>query len=195
MSNRVVMMYWDCPSCGRKHIEGLTHDCPSCGKQRGESTRFYLDNGPKKYVDHKVIGADWYCEYCNALNPATLNKCENCGSPRSESTKNYFDFKNNDSSLKSNNNKDYLINKIVENENKDEEENIVNDDSKNNTLSSITNNISNISINTDILLRIFGYSALSVLVIFIIISPILLYEKSTLKCLFILQIRFKKHYG
>ena len=91
MADKIVMGYWDCPSCGSTGIPGTTYDCPNCGRQRGKETKFYMKSGPVEYVPgHKVTGADWYCEYCGALNTAERTTCENCGSPKSESKDDYF---------------------------------------------------------------------------------------------------------
>lgn len=107
--SRTVMMYWDCPACGTKHIEGTTYDCPNCGRQRDDDTRFYLDKGPKQYIDNHVVkGADWHCTYCNALNSAGLTTCENCGSPRSEATDDYFTLKHKKPSTDTNPNHEKL---------------------------------------------------------------------------------------
>ncbi|SEM28313.1 MULTISPECIES: zinc finger Ran-binding domain-containing protein [unclassified Butyrivibrio] len=94
MEDKIVMGYWDCPSCGSTGIPGKTYDCPNCGRQRGKETKFYMKSGPVEYVPgHKVTGADWYCEYCGALNTAERTTCENCGSPKSDSKDDYFSLK------------------------------------------------------------------------------------------------------
>ena len=91
MDDKVVMGYWDCPSCGSTGIPGTTYDCPNCGRQRGKETKFYMKSGKVEYVPgHKVVGADWYCEYCGALNTAGKTVCENCGAPKEESKDDYF---------------------------------------------------------------------------------------------------------
>ena len=96
MSDKIVMGYWDCSQCGAKGIKGTIYDCPSCGCQRGKETRFYMKDGPVEYVEgHKVVGADWYCEYCGALNSASRDTCENCNSSKKESEKDYFSFQEN----------------------------------------------------------------------------------------------------
>ncbi len=93
MADRIVMGYWDCSYCGTNKIKGTLHDCPNCGRQRGKEVRFYMDASNKEYLtDHKVEGADWYCDYCGALNKASLTVCENCASPREESKQDYFSF-------------------------------------------------------------------------------------------------------
>ncbi len=94
MEDKIVMGYWDCPSCGSTGIPGTTYDCPNCGRQRGKETKFYMKPGVVEYVPgHKKLGADWYCEYCGALNSAGKTTCENCGSPKSESKDDYFSVK------------------------------------------------------------------------------------------------------
>jgi hypothetical protein len=94
MADKIVMGYWDCPSCDSKGIPGTTYDCPNCGRQRGSETKFYMRSGKIEYVPgHKVIGADWYCEYCGALNTAGRTDCENCGSPKEDSKDDYFSLK------------------------------------------------------------------------------------------------------
>ncbi len=94
MADKIVMGYWDCPSCGSTGIPGTTYDCPNCGRQRGKETKFYMKSGEVKYVPgHKVVGADWYCEYCGALNSAGRTSCENCGAPKAESKDDYFSLK------------------------------------------------------------------------------------------------------
>ncbi len=94
MADKIVMGYWDCPSCGSTGIPGTTYDCPNCGRQRGKETKFYMKEGEVKYIQgHKVQGADWYCEFCGALNSAGKTVCENCGSQKSESKDDYFSLK------------------------------------------------------------------------------------------------------
>lgn len=94
MSDRIVMGYWDCPYCESKGIPGTTYDCPNCGRQRGKETKFYMKPGKVEYIQgHKVVGADWYCAYCGALNTAGKTVCENCGSQKDESKDDYFSLK------------------------------------------------------------------------------------------------------
>ena len=91
MADKIVMGYWDCPYCDSKGIPGTTYDCPNCRRQRGKETKFYMKSGKVEYVPgHKVIGADWYCEYCGALNTAGRDTCENCGSRKDDSKDDYF---------------------------------------------------------------------------------------------------------
>ena len=91
MAEKIVMGYWDCPYCDSKGIPGTTYDCPNCGRQRGKETKFYMKSGKVDYVPgHKVVGADWYCEYCGALNKAGRDTCENCGSRKDDSKDDYF---------------------------------------------------------------------------------------------------------
>ncbi len=91
MAEKITMGYWDCPFCDSKGIPGTTYDCPNCGRQRGKETKFYMKEGGVQYIQgHKVVGADWYCEYCGALNTAERDTCENCGSSKTESKDDYF---------------------------------------------------------------------------------------------------------
>lgn len=107
MGNKIVMGYWDCPSCGSTGIPGTTYDCPNCGRQRGKETKFYMKEGKVEYVPgHVVKGADWYCEYCGALNSAERATCENCGSPKEESKDNYFSLKEPKPEINNSNHKD-----------------------------------------------------------------------------------------
>ena len=87
---KIVMGYWDCLYCDSKGIPGTTYDCPNCRRQRGKETKFYMKSKVEYVPGHKVIGADWYCEYCGALNTAGKDTCENCGSKKDDSKDDYF---------------------------------------------------------------------------------------------------------
>ena len=92
---RIIEGYWDCPYCGEKRILGRFRDCPSCGKPRGENTVFQHDLPNEENIvenpEETSREADWYCEFCDSLNPASAKFCESCGSPRTEKT--YFEMK------------------------------------------------------------------------------------------------------
>ena len=92
---RIIEGYWDCAYCGAKGILGRYRDCPSCGKPRGEDTVFYHDPpNEQNVVEHPEEvsrEADWHCEFCDSLNPASAKFCESCGSPRTDKT--YFEMK------------------------------------------------------------------------------------------------------
>ena len=92
---RIIEGYWDCAYCGAKGILGRYRDCPSCGKPRGEDTVFYHDPPNEQNVvenpEEVSREADWHCEFCDSLNPASAKFCESCGSPRTDKT--YFEMK------------------------------------------------------------------------------------------------------
>ncbi len=109
MANRVVMGYWDCPSCGSREIRGDVYSCPNCGRARGE-VRFYMkghtegqtreetDRSDIEYLgtEHEKYvnrGPDWYCSFCNSLNREGAETCTSCGASRSSSEANYFQMR------------------------------------------------------------------------------------------------------
>ena len=92
---RIIEGYWDCAYCQTKHILGRYRNCPNCGKPRGEDAVFEHDAPNTENVVEKPEEvsreADWHCEFCDSLNPASAKFCESCGSPRSDKT--YFQMK------------------------------------------------------------------------------------------------------
>lgn len=90
-----VELQWDCPYCGTTKILARHKSCPNCGRSRMGGT--YLGDNPNARIlseeDKKLFTGepDWYCDYCDAMNPSNLDTCRNCGSPRGESKKDYFD--------------------------------------------------------------------------------------------------------
>ncbi len=92
---RIIEGYWDCAYCGTKHILGRNRNCPNCGKPRGEDAVFAHDAPSEENLVEKPEEvskeADWHCEFCDSLNPASAKFCESCGSPRSDKT--YFQMK------------------------------------------------------------------------------------------------------
>ena len=94
--------YWDCPYCRSKAIRGGIRTCPNCGKPRGEETKFYLMEDDK-FVPEDVVekGPDWYCAYCDTLNPFSATHCINCNSAKTEATDDYFSLKEKKSSKSS----------------------------------------------------------------------------------------------
>lgn len=102
MSGRKVEMLWDCKYCDHTGILGRHRTCPNCGKTRGDTVKFYLPDNPESKVLSKEESdkisnkADWYCDYCDALNKAEDSICHACGSARSESKKDYFDLRKDD---------------------------------------------------------------------------------------------------
>lgn len=98
MADKLVMGYWDCKYCGSKGIEGTKRECPHCGRPRGEGVKFYLGSD-KRYLTkeeskNKGKGEDWFCEFCETLNSATVSVCESCGAPRETDSKTYSTMKN-----------------------------------------------------------------------------------------------------
>ena len=86
--------YWDCPQCGTKKIKGRYRYCNSCGKPRGKETKFYMIETDNYVEDPDAFSnePDWYCSYCQSLNPSGSSCCESCGSSQEDSDKNYFDL-------------------------------------------------------------------------------------------------------
>ena len=92
--DKLVMGYWDCSYCGTKTIKGTSRNCPNCQHPRDNSVKFYMLD-EKQYLSEeeastKGKGADWYCEYCGALNSVLDETCKGCGSAREEAKKDYF---------------------------------------------------------------------------------------------------------
>ncbi len=95
MSDKLVMGYWDCPTCGQKKIKGVIRTCPNCAQPRDEHVKFYMDMNNIEYLTEeesakKGKGADWHCPYCETLNSALDESCASCGAPREKSEKDYF---------------------------------------------------------------------------------------------------------
>ena len=103
---RIVMAYWDCPSCGTQGIRGDQASCPNCGRARGE-VKFYMkghtegatleedQRGSVEYVDEEKAkyinrSPDWYCSFCHSLNSDNAETCQSCGASRASSEANYF---------------------------------------------------------------------------------------------------------
>ncbi len=103
---KLVMGYWDCPSCGSKGLRGDQASCPNCGRARGE-VKFYMKNHAEgstleaheradiEYVDEEKAkyinrNPDWYCSFCQSLNSDNAQFCASCGASRASSEANYF---------------------------------------------------------------------------------------------------------
>jgi len=89
---RIKAGWWDCSSCGRRHISGPIVSCPGCGKPRGADVHFYMDDSSPLVTDGQEItrakdGADWVCASCGRDNPAYKNSCNGCGTPHNQSTR------------------------------------------------------------------------------------------------------------
>lgn len=89
---KIIEGYWDCPQCGSKKIRGRYRYCNSCGRPRGKGIKFYMLETDEYVEDDSKISRepDWYCSFCQSLNPAIKTVCESCGSSQEESDKNYF---------------------------------------------------------------------------------------------------------
>ncbi len=81
-----VLLFWDCPECGRQEIPGPTRRCPECFWWRDRDVPFYETPdsrvlSPQEAASYR--GPDWICKVCGAANPergepaATL-RCGNC---------------------------------------------------------------------------------------------------------------------
>jgi len=94
MADRIVMGYWDCEFCGKKHVLGTLRECPGCGRPRG-NVKFYMDSNNKVYLTpeqskDKGNGEDWYCDFCNTLNSNEDYLCKSCGASRQHDSKTYY---------------------------------------------------------------------------------------------------------
>ena len=96
VGNKIIRGYWDCSSCDTKGIRGDVRNCPGCGKPRGDDVKFYMKD--KEYLSDEEAAkvsheADWFCEYCGALNSANDTKCKGCGAEKAASDKDYHDLR------------------------------------------------------------------------------------------------------
>ncbi len=94
MSEKTVVGYWDCCSCGTKKIRGTEGNCPNCGTPKG-NVKCYLDTQHKEYLDEKTSkhygnGANWICPYCGNQNRYYSTNCRGCGALKTESVEDYF---------------------------------------------------------------------------------------------------------
>ncbi len=70
----IILLFWDCPCCGHKHIPGPTRRCPRCFWWRDRTVKFY--EAPDSVVLSpaevaRYAGPDWICKVCGAANPET----------------------------------------------------------------------------------------------------------------------------
>lgn len=75
---------WDCPFCGRKHIDGPSKFCPSCGVARPANVKFYLPDDAIIVKDEEELkiahsGPNWICNFCGSDNPSYNKFCPSCG--------------------------------------------------------------------------------------------------------------------
>lgn len=73
-------MWWDCPHCGKTGLLGLSHrHCPACGAAQDATRRYFPPEGQEvEAKDHRFVGADWQCSYCNSPNAIGAKFCINC---------------------------------------------------------------------------------------------------------------------
>ncbi len=90
---KIVMGYWDCPSCGRT-VKGNLRNCPGCNAARGADVKFYTKDVEFLSEEEAAkIGTepDWLCDYCGTYNNAKNTHCQSCNAVRSNDTKDYFE--------------------------------------------------------------------------------------------------------
>jgi hypothetical protein len=80
---------WDCPQCGCKGNRGSELKCKQCNKIRGNEVKFYVEDDAAEVIDQKKLeralsGADWICQFCDAINPAGGASCKSCHAERTE---------------------------------------------------------------------------------------------------------------
>lgn len=80
---------WDCPQCGHKGNRGSEVKCKQCGKVRGNEVKFYVEDEAAEVVDDAALeraraGADWICQFCDAINPAANKACKSCHAERTD---------------------------------------------------------------------------------------------------------------
>lgn len=74
-------MLWDCPVCKTMGLLGDSHrHCPTCGAAQDPSKRYFPQPGNEvEAKNHKFVGTDWRCAYCDSPNSAAAAHCTNCG--------------------------------------------------------------------------------------------------------------------
>jgi ribosomal protein L40E len=83
-----VELEWECPSC-RTRNPGAAKTCVQCGAPHPEEAGYQQAAEEKLITDQAKIaaaqaGADLYCAYCGASNPATAKICKQCGADLAE---------------------------------------------------------------------------------------------------------------
>jgi ribosomal protein L40E len=96
---RIIEGTWTCTSCRKTGIPGREKTCPACGNPRDEKAETEFDFGvgasPSGASAHETVtdaallakaqaGADWFCAFCGAGNPADAQLCRTCSAPRTE---------------------------------------------------------------------------------------------------------------
>lgn len=77
-------MWWDCATCDTKALLGQTHrHCPHCGAAQDPKKRYFPPPGSEVEVkNHRYVGVDWRCSFCDSPNAASATFCGNCGGPK-----------------------------------------------------------------------------------------------------------------
>jgi ribosomal protein L40E len=83
-----VELEWECPSCHTRN-PGAAKTCVQCGAALPEEVQYKQAAQDKIVTDEAKIaaakaGADIYCGYCGAPNPATAKSCKQCGADLTE---------------------------------------------------------------------------------------------------------------
>jgi ribosomal protein L40E len=83
-----VELEWECPSCHTRN-PGAAKTCGQCGAPHPEEVRYQQAAEEKLITDEAKIaaaqaGADIYCAYCGAANPATAKICKQCSADLAE---------------------------------------------------------------------------------------------------------------
>lgn len=74
-------MLWDCAYCGASKLLGVTQRyCPECGAAQDPDKRYFpADDDKVTLEDHRYVGADRMCPYCNEAQSAAAKHCTACG--------------------------------------------------------------------------------------------------------------------
>jgi ribosomal protein L40E len=83
-----VELEWECPSCHTRN-PGSAKTCIQCGAPHPEEAGYQQAAQEKLITDEAKLaaahaGADIYCGYCGAPNPATAKVCKQCGADLGE---------------------------------------------------------------------------------------------------------------
>ena len=87
MADTFFEMLWDCHACDAKGLLAKTHrHCPHCGAAQDPATRRFPEPGQEiEAKDHRFVGRDWVCGYCESPSAAAAAFCGNCGAPQGSS--------------------------------------------------------------------------------------------------------------
>jgi len=87
-----IVMFWDCPYCGRIKIPGYTRECEDgCGHPRPRKVNFYHSDPATEATPAQAVlfgkpDPNWYCEGCDSGNRDEDSNCWKCGAPRTENS-------------------------------------------------------------------------------------------------------------